>query len=130
MDEARDDLKQMLRQDLADFMVFFLFKKYLASFHQEHIMVIAHAISESWAKRISNSSSIIDQSQMTDFMKEVLGDGAAFKQAKRDSDKIMQEEVENLCKMIHLIAKDSLYERSLIDTVHLEDKKPRKSKKI
>jgi hypothetical protein len=130
MDEVRDDLKQMLRQDLADFIIFFLFKKYLVAFRQEHIIVIAHAISESWAKRINNSSSIIDQSQMTAFMKEVLGDGTAFKQAKRDSDKIMQEEVESLCKMIHLIAKDSLYERSLIDTVHTEDKKPRKSKKL
>lgn len=130
MDEIRDDLKQMLRQDLADFLVFFLFKKYLSSFRQEHIMVIAHAISESWAKRIKNSSSIIDQNQMLDFMKEVIGDGAAFKQTKKESDKIMQEEVESLCRMIHLIAEDSLYERSLIDAVHTEDKKPRKSKKL
>lgn len=130
MDEARDDLKQMLRQDLADFIVFFLFKKYLSSFRQEHIMLISRAISESWATRIKNSSNIIDQSQMLDFMKEVMGDGTAFKQFKKESDKIMHEEVESLCRMIHLIAEDSLHERSLIDNVHAEDKKPRKSKKL
>jgi hypothetical protein len=67
---------------------------------------------------------------MLDFMKEIIGDEAAFNQTKKESDKIMQEEVENLRRMINLIAEDSLYERSLIDTVSADTPKPRKSKKL
>jgi hypothetical protein len=130
MDEAREDLRQILRQDLTDFIVFFLFQKYLSSFRQEHIMAIAQAVSTTWAKRINTSSAIINQAQMLDFMKEIIGDEAAFNQTKKESDKIMQEEVENLRRMINLIAEDSLYERSLIDTVSADTPKPRKSKKL
>lgn len=130
MGEAREDLRQILRQDLTDFIVFFLFQKYLSSFRQEHIMAIANAVANTWAKRINNSSAIINQAQMMEFMKEIMGNDVMFSQTKKESDRIMQEEVENLRRMINLIAEDSLYERSLIDTVSAENPKPRKSKKL
>jgi hypothetical protein len=130
MSEAREELRQILRQDLTDFLVFFLFQKYLSSFRQEHIIAIANAVATTWAKRIHNSSAIINQAQMLDFMKEITGDNAMFNQTKKESDKIMQEEIESLRGMIKLIAEDSLYERSLIDTVSPETTKVRKPKKL
>ena len=42
----------------------------------------------------------------------------------------MQEEIESLRGMIKLIAEDSLYERSLIDTVSPETTKVHKPKKL
>jgi hypothetical protein len=130
MSEAREELRQILRQDLTDFLVFFLFQKYLSSFRQEHIIAIANAVATTWAKRIHNSSAIINQAQMLDFMKEITGDNAMFNQTKKESDKIMQEEIESLRGMIKLIAEDSLYERSLIDTVSPETTKVLKPKKL
>lgn len=125
-----DDLKQILRQDLIDFILFFLLKKYLAAFPAEHILPIARAISEAWAKRIQGAAQIVNHNVALDLIAEIFDSPTGFNTVKKESDKILDSEVENLCKLIYNIACDSLHERKLIDMSMLNSRQASSENKI
>lgn len=128
MNNNRDDVNAILKQDLTDFVLFFLFEKYLTSFSAEHIPLIADAIANAWKKRIQNSSAMINDSNEMALMRDILGGNLQFKEAKKESDKIMYEEIEKLSSMIKNIGSEAQFERRIIEQSLNPEiiKKPRK----
>ena len=129
MNTNRDDMNEILKQDLTDFVLFFLFEKYLTSFNSEHIPLIADAIAKAWKKRIEVSSARINGSNDMDLMRDILGGSIQFKEAKKESDKILYEEIDRLSILIKNIGEEAQFERQLIERSLGPEisKKPRKS---
>jgi len=116
MFDSRDDLKQMLKGDLMDFLVLFLFKKYLSAFSREHIGPITNAIANAWKNRMHNSSMAADQKAAMELIQQSFGISINDqKESKKQSEAILREEIETVSRIIYGIGEDSLKERILID---------------
>lgn len=127
MNDSRDDVNSILKQDLTNFVLFFLFEKYLTSFNADHIPLIADAIANAWKNRIKNSSAMLNNSNEMALMRDILGGSLQFKEAKKESDRILYEEIEKLSILIKNIGDEATFERQIIEqSLRPEIKKPRK----
>jgi len=115
MNPNRDDVNAVLKQDLTDFVLFFLLEKYLSSFKSEHIPLIADAIANGWKKRIQASEAMINSTNEMALMRDILGGNIQFKEAKKESDKVLHEEIERLSNLIRNIGAESQFERRIIE---------------
>lgn len=115
MPPARDELRQILREDLLDFLIFFLFKKYLSGFHADHIPTITKAISNSWANRVLEQSNALNNTGVYALLQEVWGKSPKFSEQKKESDIVLKEEIENLCRLLSNIGADSQMDRRGMD---------------
>ena len=98
------DIKSIFREDITNYLVFYLFKKYLSMFSTKDIPEIADALAKSWAQGLIDSGLLDNEESedVTNIELNIIND-------------YMLKEVQNAVQIIYKISADAQAERALID---------------
>lgn len=109
MNHINTEIKEMLRGDLADFIIFYVFKKYLTMFPSADIPIIADAIATNWAENLSKYNAEAFEDDEDDFHADDI---------KKEVNDLLQSEIHKTAKIVYNIAEDAYSERIYIEQLY------------